>query len=78
MTEIKDNSLLVGKSLGEVGFEDDIGMRVIAVKRGEWIFNPRDDFVLNSEDKLLARGYVEGREKLLTLTDPYHTHEAEI
>jgi len=75
-TEVAEISVLCGKSLGEIGLEDDIGMRVIAVKRGDsWTYNPQDSFVLNPEDLIIARGYAEGREKLLTLANPEHTHE---
>jgi len=75
-TEVVEASDLLGKSLGELGLEDDIGMRIIAVKRGEnWIYNPQDSFTLASGDLIIARGYIEGREKLLTLANPTHTHE---
>jgi len=70
-TEIAEDSPLTGKSLGELGLEDDIGMRVIAVRRnGRWMYNPPDSFVLEKGDLLVARGYVEGRERLLALANP--------
>ena len=75
-TEIVQDSVLCGKSLGEIGFEDDIGMRIIAIRRGgDWTYNPSDSFVINLGDLIIARGYIEGREKLLTLANPMHTHE---
>ena len=75
-TEIVQESILCGKSLGEIGLEDDIGMRIIAVRRSDsWIYNPSDSFVINLGDLIIARGYEEGREKLLTLANPIHTHE---
>jgi len=75
-TEIVQNSVLCGKSLGDLGLEDDIGMRIIAVRRGgDWIYNPSDTFIINPGDLIIARGYIEGREKLLTLANPMHTHE---
>ncbi|MGQ9515008.1 MAG: potassium channel family protein [Thermoproteota archaeon] len=71
MTKIAQNSELCNKSLGELGLEDDIGMRVIAVRRGDsWTYNPQDDFVLNAGDLIIARGYAEGRERILTLANP--------
>jgi uncharacterized protein with PhoU and TrkA domain len=71
IADIVDGSVLVGKSLGELGLEDDIGMRVIAVRRGEnWTYNPKDAFVLASGDLIIAKGYVEGRKKLLGLANP--------
>ncbi len=75
-TEIAESSALCWKSLGDVGLEDDIGMRIIAVKRGEsWTYQPQDSFILNPRDLIIARGYVEGRERLLTLANPAHEHE---
>ena len=70
-TMVAEESPLVGRSLGELGLEDDIGMRVIAVRRaGKWTYNPQDVFVLERGDLLIARGYVEGRERLLALANP--------
>lgn len=71
MTKISHDSELSNKGLGELGLEDDIGMRVIAVKRGKnWTYNPQDDFILNPGDLIIARGYAEGRERLLNLANP--------
>jgi uncharacterized protein with PhoU and TrkA domain len=71
VTNITEDSALGDRRLGELGLEDDIGMRIIAVKRGEnWTYNPSDSFVLNPGDLIIARGYAEGRQKLLTLADP--------
>ncbi|MBO3802919.1 MAG: potassium channel protein [Candidatus Brockarchaeota archaeon] len=71
MAKISHASELCHKGLGEIGLEDDIGMRVIAVKRGKsWTYNPQDDFVLNPGDLIIAMGYAEGKEKLLSLANP--------
>ena len=75
-TQITNASVLGGKSLGELGFEDDIGMRIIAVRRGEnWMYNPQDSFVLAPRDLIIARGYAEGKEKLLDLANPARSQE---
>ncbi len=75
-TTIAADSVLGGKSLGELGLEDDIGMRIIAVKKdGNWFYNPQDSFVLSPHDLIIARGYAEGREKLLNLANPVLTDE---
>lgn len=75
-TQITNASVLGGKSLGELGFEDDIGMRIIAVRRGEnWMYNPQDSFVLAPRDLIIARGYAEGKEKLLNLANPTRSQE---
>lgn len=75
-TQIAKASVLGGKSLGELGLEDDIGMRIIAVRRGEnWMYNPQDSFVLTPGDLIIARGYAEGKERLLNLANPAHNQE---
>lgn len=76
VTEIAEASALCRKSIGELGLEDDIGMRIIAVRRGQnWTYNPPDSFILNPRDLIIAQGYVEGREKILTLANPAHACE---
>jgi uncharacterized protein with PhoU and TrkA domain len=70
-TEIGSPSVLANKSLGELGLEDDMGIRIIAVRRGEtWTYVPQDAFMLKAGDVIIARGFVEGREKLLALANP--------
>lgn len=75
-TEISTTSILANKSLGELGLEDDLGLRIIAVKRGEtWTYAPKDEFFLNAGDIIISRGFVEGREKLLALANPQEDTE---
>lgn len=70
-TTISANSILANKNLGELGLEDDIGMKIIAVKRHEtWTYNPKDSFTLAPNDLIIARGYSEGRERLLNAASP--------
>lgn len=72
---ITKDSAISGKMLSEIGLEDDIGMRIIAVKRNnDWTFNPSDSFTLHPKDLIIARGYAEGKERLLTLANPRHRH----
>lgn len=75
VAEIAEASPLAGKSLGELGLEDDIGMRIIAVRKGDsWTYSPPDSFVIAVGDLIISRGYTEGRKKLLTLANPECTH----
>ena len=70
-TTIAKNSIMTDKSLGELGLEDDIGIKIIAIFRNvKWIYNPSDSFKLNAGDEIIARGYSRGRAKLLSLTNP--------
>ncbi len=68
---LTEDSTLVDKSLGEIGLEDDIGMRIICVRRkNKWTYNPSDNFVLEGGAIMIVRGYSEGKEKLLLLVNP--------
>jgi len=65
------DSTLVDKSLGKIGLEDDIGMRIICIRRNnKWTYNPPDNFVLKVGDIIIVRGYSEGKEKLRLLVNP--------
>jgi len=62
MIDIKDGSKVVGLSLAELNLEE-MGLRVIAVKRGDrWIYKPTPSFVLAGGDLVVVSGYKEGRE----------------
>ncbi|MFQ6051665.1 MAG: potassium channel family protein [Candidatus Hydrothermarchaeota archaeon] len=63
--EVKENSILVGKSLGELRLATETGMYVIAIRRGnEWIYGPDKDVVIQAGDSLIARGTETGSELL--------------
>jgi len=74
-TTLDEDSTLVDRSLGDIGLEDDIGMRIICVKRGnKWTYNPPDNFVLKAADTIIVKGYSEGKEKLVLLANPHKTN----
>ncbi len=51
------DSSLVGKSLGELWEDQDLTVDVIAVRRnGLWTVNPTNEFVVQPEDVIFARG----------------------
>lgn len=59
--KILESSSLVGKSLNELSIEPEIGLRIIAVKRGRrWIYNPNESFIVRAGDYLIVRGVLEG------------------
>ncbi len=67
-TFVSENSQLAFKSLKELNLEDNIGMRVIAIKHGtDWMFNPKSSAVLKPNDIIIVRGYSEGKKELLKL-----------
>lgn len=55
--KVSKDSILAKKSIGELSLETNIGVKIIAVRRGREIFtNPEDDFTLLEDDVLIARG----------------------
>ncbi|MCX8188638.1 MAG: hypothetical protein N3F64_02925 [Nitrososphaeria archaeon] len=71
---ICEDSILCGKSIGELGLEDDLGIKIVAVRRGgKWFYNPSDLFQLLCGDTVIFRGYVEGASKFLKIA----SHERE-
>ncbi|MGB9727569.1 MAG: potassium channel family protein [Nitrososphaeria archaeon] len=73
---LSEDSALCNKSIGELGLEDDLGIRVVAVKRGEkWFYNPSDSFQFLCNDIIIFRGYAEGASKFLKIAS--HKHEEE-
>lgn len=68
MAPVSEGSVLDGRSLGELGLEHQIGMRVIAVRSGHrWTYNPSPSFRLLAGDLMVAKGYSEGKEALREL-----------
>jgi uncharacterized protein with PhoU and TrkA domain len=60
-TVINDTSSIVGKTLGELSLESELGVRIIAIKRKKkWIYDPEDSMLLKAEDRLIVRGVEDG------------------
>ena len=58
---VKNNSILVNKTLGELNLASETGMWVIAIKRGKrWIFGPTENTKILAGDRLIAKGPIEG------------------
>ncbi|HIP74939.1 MAG TPA: potassium channel family protein [Thermococcus paralvinellae] len=54
---VSPNSILVGKTLGELDLATNTGVWVIAVRRGKrWIFGPGKDFKIKPHDVLIGKG----------------------
>ncbi|MDH5450767.1 MAG: potassium channel protein [Candidatus Bathyarchaeota archaeon] len=63
--EVKPNSILVGKNLGELELAARMGVDVIAIRRKKnWIINPEGSEVVSDGDILIARGAPHGVEEL--------------
>ena len=65
---VKPNSILIGKTLGELELAAKIGVDVIAIRRyREWTIDPEDDEKIVEDDVLISRGAPHGMEELKDL-----------
>ena len=63
--QISNSSKACDKHIGELKVESETGMRIIAIRRGNyWIYNPRSDTKLEANDRLITRGTEEGYQEL--------------
>ncbi|HHI01178.1 MAG TPA: potassium channel family protein [Thermococcus litoralis] len=62
---VSGDSVIVGKTLGELDLATNTGVWIIAVKRGKrWIFAPDKDFKIKPGDILIGRGTLTSIEHL--------------
>jgi uncharacterized protein with PhoU and TrkA domain len=59
---VSENSSLIGKTIQEAQIQDETGMWILVIRRGNWWLRPRPDTVIYSGDVLIAAGYAEGEE----------------
>jgi len=67
---VKSASILRGKKLGELKLRTEIGMLIIAIRRGaekKWLFRPKKDTTVLEGDILIGVGPSAGCEKLQKL-----------
>ncbi|MET0627477.1 MAG: TrkA C-terminal domain-containing protein [Acidimicrobiia bacterium] len=54
---VRDNSALAGRTLADVALPTEVGMRVVAIRRGkDWVIDPDGDEMLLPDDVLILRG----------------------
>jgi uncharacterized protein with PhoU and TrkA domain len=59
--KVREDSAVIGRSLRDLSMPVEIGMWVIAIRRGgEWDLDPGPDFVLGSNDAVLVKGPEDG------------------
>ncbi len=67
---VRDDSALAQRSLADVELPVNIGMRVVAIRRGkDWIVDPDGDEIMLPEDVLIMRGPPAGIAELRELAD---------
>jgi len=63
--KVEEGSILANKTISQTGIEKKFDVQIIAVRRGDqWIFDPKDDFVILPGDVLIIRGFVESLDDL--------------
>jgi len=66
--QVKDNSILCNKTLGELKLASETGMMVIAMKHGDkWLYGPNKNTKINSGDVLFAKGPEDAEKHLINL-----------
>jgi uncharacterized protein with PhoU and TrkA domain len=65
---VSETSPLVGKKIREAQIQEETGMWVLVIRRGNWWLRPRPDTVIKAGDVLIASGYAEGEADFEALT----------
>ena len=65
---VSETSTLVGKTIREAQLQEETGMWVLVIRRGNWWLRPRPDTEIKAGDVLIAAGYAEGEADFETLT----------
>ncbi|MBS7610652.1 hypothetical protein KEJ27_00330 [Candidatus Bathyarchaeota archaeon] len=65
IVKVDEDSIFLGKRIGDLTFDDSIGVRIIAVRHKDvWVYDPNESIQLEKGDLLLLSGYREGIEIL--------------
>jgi uncharacterized protein with PhoU and TrkA domain len=64
---VSETSTLVGKKIREAQIQEETGMWILVIRRGNWWLRPRPDTVIYSGDVLIAAGYAEGEDDFESL-----------
>ena len=74
---VSETSPLVGKKIREAQIQEDTGMWVLVIRRGNWWLRPRPATVIKAGDVLIASGYAAGEEDFRELASGIRasTHE---
>jgi uncharacterized protein with PhoU and TrkA domain len=68
--QVKPNSVLCGKTLGDLKLASETGMMVIAMRHGKrWLYGPNKNTRIDSDDVLFAKGPEDGGKHLSDLAN---------
>ncbi|MEM3145801.1 MAG: TrkA C-terminal domain-containing protein [Thermoproteota archaeon] len=73
---VSEGSPLVNKTLKEARIQEETGMQVLAIKRGDRYLRPKPDLTINIGDVIIASGFAEGEENLKKLASPSGLEES--
>ena len=66
--EVEPQSILCGKTLGQLKLASETGMMVIAMRhKDKWLYGPNKNTRIDSEDTLFAKGPEDGEKHLIDL-----------
>lgn len=66
--EVKNQSILAGKTLGKLKLASETGMMVIAMRHGDkWLYGPNKNTKIDQGDILFAKGPEDGEKHLIDL-----------
>ena len=65
---VSETSTVVGKTIRDAQLQEETGMWVLVIRRGNLWLRPRPDTEIRSGDILIAAGYAEGEEDFKSLT----------
>lgn len=75
---VSEASTLVGKTIREAQLDEETGMWVLVIRRGNWWLRPRPDTVIQANDVLIGAGYAEGEEDFESLASGKSEAEEEV
>ena len=74
---VSETSTLVGKKIREAQIQEETGMWVLVIRRGNLWLRPRPDTVIYAGDVLIAAGYAEGEADFESLASGIKTQTTE-
>lgn len=72
---VGENSLLANRTLKDLRFPEETGMRVLAIRREGKCVRPKPDSIIKAGDILIASGYAEGEQDLKKMVSSTTPHE---
>jgi uncharacterized protein with PhoU and TrkA domain len=74
---VSETSTLVGKRIREAQIQEETGMWILVIRRGNWWLRPRASTVIKAGDILIASGYAEGEADFESLVSGVKEETAE-